>query len=410
MSEAKEIGPVRDRIHLLDALRGFALLGILLANIVDWSGWRALTDSQQVALAGEAAVESYRWLLTALVEGKFYTVFSFLFGLGFALQLSRLEKRGLEGVAIYRRRLLVLLGIGLVHMVLIWEGDILTLYALLGLLLPIVRHWSDRRLLGVAGALILLPIPGFALVHASGIDPDLGLKDLGYWLWAQLGGDLEQERMWRTREDWGSFFTWTLSGWSFRLGSLLDTWRVPKVLAVMMLGMLAGRHLVAGDLLADRTRLKRIALVGFVVGVPANIAYAAVGGLEQEEFASGLAATIAYAVGVVPLGLAYAASFALLWPRAQRVLAVLAPAGRMALTNYLSQTLLGIAIFYGIGLGFFARLTPAEICGVAVAIFALQILWSRLWLARREQGPMEALWRRLTYGRRVRHDGVPQAG
>ena len=410
MARQNAIGPARDRIELLDALRGFALLGILFVNIVDWSGWGALSDPQKIALAGEAAARWYEWLLTALVEGKFYTLFSFLFGLGFALQLSRLERRGLGGVAIYRRRLLVLLAIGVVHMVLLWEGDILTLYALLGLLLPFVRPWSDRRLLIAAAILILFPIPGFALVQASGIDPDLYLEDFGYWLWEGLGGDTAQEKMWRAREDWGSFFTWTWSGWAFRLGGLIESWRVPKVLAIMMLGVWAGRRLVAGDLLADRKRLKRIALAGFAVGLPANIAYAAIGGLEQEGFSGGLAATAAYAVGVVPLGLAYAASFALLWPRANRLLAVLAAPGRMALTNYLSHTLLGIAIFYGIGFGLFARLTPVGICGVALAIFGAQIVWSRLWLQRREQGPMEELWRRLTYGRHAGHDGVPQAG
>lgn len=410
MAQGTAAGPARDRIDLLDALRGFALLGILLANIVDWSGWRALTDPQQAALAGEAAARWYRWLLTALIEGKFYTIFSFLFGLGFALQLSRLEKRGLEGIAIYRRRLLVLLTIGIVHMVLIWEGDILTVYAMLGFLLPFLRGWSDRQLLFTAVVLTLLPIPGYALVHAAGVDPDLRLKEAGYWIWERLGGDVEQERMWRAREDWRSFATWTLSGWPFRVGGLIETWRLPKVLAIMMLGLWAGRRLLAGDLLTDRRRLKRIALAGFAVGIPANVAYAWIGGLEQERFSDGLAATAIYAVGVVPLGLAYATSFALLWPRAQRLLALFAAPGRMALTNYLSHSLLGIAIFYGIGLGLFAQLTPVQICGVAFAVFALQIIWSRLWLRRFGQGPMEALWRRFTYGRPPRHDEVLQPG
>jgi uncharacterized protein len=405
----KAIGPARDRIDLLDALRGFALLGILFANIQDWSGWLALTEEERISIAGDVAAQSYRGIMTALVEGKFYTIFSFLFGLGFALQLSRLEQRGAPGAAIYRRRLLVLLAIGIVHLVLVWEGDILTLYALLGLLLPFLRRWSDRSLLIAAAVLILLPLPGFALVHAVDLDPDLRLKELGYWIWDRLGGDTEQEKMWRAREDWGSFLTWTLSGWPFRLGGLIESWRIPKVLAIMMLGLWAGRRLVAGDLLTDRRRLKRIAVIGFAVGLPANIAYAAIGGLEQDDVSSGFAASAAYAVGVVPLGLAYAASFALLWPRGQRLLAILAAPGRMALTNYLSHSLLCIALFYGVGFGLFATLTPIGICAIALAIFALQILWSHLWLRRFDQGPMEAVWRRLTYRRAGGHDGMRPA-
>lgn len=401
-----DVGPARERVELVDALRGFALLGILLANIVDWSGWGSLDDPQRAALAGEAVARWYDWLITAMVEGKFYTIFSFLFGLGFALQLSRLERRGAQGVAIYRRRLLVLLAIGLLHLVFVWDGDILTLYALLGLLLPFVRDWSDRRLLTSAGVLILVPIPGYALVQLFGIDPDLRLNDFGDWLFVQLGGEVGPAKMWRMREDWGSFWAWTLSGWPFRVGGLIESWRLPKVLAIMMLGLWAGRRLVDGTLLEDRRLLKRVALIGFAVGVPANIAYAYIGGLEQEEFGKGLAATIAYAVGVVPLALAYAATFALFWKSAVGVLTVFAAPGRMALTNYLSHSLICIGIFYGIGLGLFAQVGPLAICGVALAVYAAQIIWSRLWLQHFEQGPVEALWRRLTYGGRRRHDEV----
>ncbi|RYE03364.1 MAG: DUF418 domain-containing protein, partial [Sphingomonadales bacterium] len=123
-----------ERMDLLDGLRGFALLGILLANIDYWSGWLFLTPDQAAALAGGTQAHVQHVLHKLLIDGKFYTIFSLLFGLGFTLQLSRLEKRGADGVAIFRRRLLALLAIGLVHLWLIWDGDILTLYALLGLL------------------------------------------------------------------------------------------------------------------------------------------------------------------------------------------------------------------------------------------------------------------------------------
>lgn len=395
------IEPTRERITILDALRGLAIFGILFANLEDWSGWFSLSDQQAAALSGPRAAEIYDFLQAMLVEGKFYTIFSFLFGLGFALQLSRLEKRGANGLAIFRRRLAILLAIGVLHMVLIWNGDILALYAALGFLLPFMRHWSDQRLLIGAVILILLPIPGGIIVHLLGITPGLGLFALGDRLFVALGGDPVQEAMWRTRKDWASYFQWAIAGPPFRIGGFFASWRIPKVLAIMMLGLWAGRRLIAGTLLEDRSLLKRVAIIGFLIGLPANFAFAANGGLDQEEFRPALIAFILYALGVVPLGLAYAASFALAWPKAKAVLGIFAPPGRMALTNYLMHSVLGIAIFYGVGFSLFGKLGPLEICGVALAIFIGQIILSKLWLSTFAQGPVEALWRRLTYGGRA---------
>lgn len=398
-----KIGPARERIDLVDALRGFALFGIVIANIAGWAGWFLLTPSERDALAGgPESTWWYNFLETAVIEGKFYTIFSFLFGLGFALQLSRLEGRGLAGISIYRRRLLVLLAIGLLHMSLLWEGDIVTLYALLGFLLPLVRGWTDRRLLSVAALLIFLPVPGYALVHAVGINPYFGLLDFGYRLFAALGGDVAQEKSWLLREDWRSYFIWVLSGPPFRIGSMLENWRIPKVLAMMFIGAWAGRQLIAGTLLSNSDLLRRVAIIGFAVGIPANIALGWIGGIDpQENFWRGVTATTLYAIGVVPLGLAYAATFALLWPHGQRFMRVLAAPGRMALTNYLSQTVIGIIIFYGVGFGLYRGVSPWAFSGIAVAIFVVQVLWSRLWLRHFAQGPMESVWRRLTYGNRT---------
>lgn len=397
----------RERIDILDALRGFALLGIIVVNIRDWAGWYALqTPEREAVSGGPASGWWYEFLLTSAVEGKFYTIFSFLFGLGFALQLSRLRLRGLDGIRIFRRRLLVLLAIGLIHMTFVWSGDILTLYALLGLLLPLFTGWSDRRLLILAVSLLLLPIAGVTLVHLAQVDPDLRLFELGDRLFVAMGGDVEGWRTWLLREDFRSYLAWTVTGPPFRIGGFFESWRIPKVLAIMLLGLLAGRKLVAGKLLDDKTLLRRVALFGLFVGVPVNIAYGLIGGLAQQEFSRTLLATAFYAVGVVPLGLAYAACFVLLWPKAQRMLRLFAAPGRMALTNYLSQSILGIIIFFGIGFGLYRSLGPWEFSGVAVAIFAAQVIWSRLWLRHFAQGPMEWLWRRLTYGRSSPHDEV----
>jgi uncharacterized protein len=379
-----------ERIDLLDGLRGFALFGILLANILYWSGWLFLPLDRAVAIAGAGQFAIDAFLHKLLIDGKFYTIFSLLFGIGFALQLSRLERRGADGVRIFRRRLLVLLAIGLVHLCLVWDGDILTLYALLGLCLPFFRKWSERRILLAGLGFLLLPLLGGPLFNALGWTPGALFYDLGNSIAEPQGLHFGGESDWLARPDWHSHFVWIASGSAYRVAMLLEWWRLPKVFGIMLIGMAMGRRLIEGRLLEDRKLLRRVCLWGMLIGLPLSLLYALDLKLGQDS--------VVAILGTAPLGFAYAAGFALLWPHA-KWLAVLAPPGRMALTNYLMQTLLGITIFYGIGFGLVNHLPPLGFYAVAVAIFAFQIVFSRWWLARHAQGPMEWLWRRGTYGR-----------
>lgn len=392
-----------ERIDLLDALRGFALLGILLANILYWSGWIMMTEPQRIAFAGP---ETFTWqyrLHHFFVDGKFYTIFSLLFGAGFALQLARLRARGLEGMRIYRRRVLVLLAIGLVHSWLIWDGDILTLYALLGLLLPLFYDWRERNLLIAAAALIfLVPPAGIALFAWAGWAPHEQIFSFVIWTAERLGVDTAPEKAleWMRRDDFTGWLAWVLTGTPISWALRLESWRIPKVLGIMLLGIVIGRRLAAGTLLDDRKLLTRILVGGLAVGVPVGLVYAVIPGLGQSDWPS--------LVGTVPLALAYAAAFALAWPLAKPVLRVFSPVGRMALTNYLAHSFIGLVFFYGIGFGLAGTMQPAEFYAVALLIFAAQVIASRLWLARHEQGPAEAFWRRATYGAKSR-SRAPQA-
>ncbi len=386
--------PDRDRIELVDALRGFALFGILLANILYWSGWVLVTDAERLAMA-DAAAQMWQYRFHhLLIDGKFYTLFSMLFGAGFAIQLDRLSRRGADGLRIYRRRVLILLAIGLVHSWLIWDGDILTLYALLGLVLPLFIRWSDRALLiGAATFIFAVPIAGITLFQALEWRPELwlfGLSDrITLALGVAPGPDLALRLL--PNDDLASLMTWTLSGTPYSWGLRLGSWRIPKVLGIMLIGIWVGRRLSAGTLSGDRRLLWRVTVVGFLIGLPAGLAYALTPGQGQASWTS--------LIGTVPLALAYAAGFALLWPKARPWLGLFAAPGRMALTNYLLHSLLGALIFYGIGLGFIGKLSPLGFYAIAVAIFAVQLVFSRWWLAHHAQGPMEALWRRWTYGR-----------
>lgn len=381
--------PARDRIDQIDALRGFALFGILLANILYWSGWVLVTPAERTVMAGPEAQEWQYRFHHLLVDGKFYTLFSLLFGAGFALQLERLGRRGADGLRIYRRRVLILLGMGLIHSLLIWDGDILTLYALMGLILPLFHRWSEQRLAAAAVMLIfIVPLLGSWLFDGLGGPfyalSDAVLLDLGY----QPGPDAAMRIL--PTAGLADVVAWNLSGTPYSWGLRLDSWRIPKVLGIMMLGIIAGRRLAAGTLLEDRRLLRRVLLAGLAVGLPFSLAYA----LQPDQHQDGWASQL----GTVPLALAYAAAFLLAWPKMGPALGIFTAPGRMALTNYLTHSLVGSILFYGIGFALFGRLSPWQFYGVAIALFGCQIIFSRWWLARHDQGPMEAVWRRLTYG------------
>lgn len=383
-----------ERIELLDAIRGFALFGILLANIHYWSGWIFMEEKQQLLLAGPEHVQAATFVHKLLIDGKFYSIFSLLFGIGFTLQLERLSKQGAAGLRIYLRRVLVLLAIGIIHVTLIWDGDILTLYALLGLLLPLFFRWSDRALAAGSLTLLLLPLAAVPLFSLLGWAPHDFFYDLGKYLADRLGGNSGDPIGWLRREDAQGYISWVLAGWPYAIGTRLEGWRIPKVLGLMLLGILVGRKIVAGDILRDRRLLWRIFSLGLLVGLPLNIVYATDPSLQQHD--------VVAVIGTVPLALSYVVAFALAWPRARRGLHILSPAGRMALTNYLSHSLLGIMIFYGVGFGLVGHVGPFEAYGIALAIFAAQLVVSRWWLSHFQQGPMERLWRIATYGSRSR--------
>ena len=380
-----------ERIEILDGLRGLALLGILLANILIFSGWVFMTDEQRLALAGSEAVAWQYRFHHMLIDGKFYTIFSMLFGAGFALQIARLAARGADGLRIYRRRVLILLGIGLIHS-LFWDGDILTLYALLGLLLPFFSEVRERTLLLLSGALIFI-VPPLAIWLTSliGWGPHEPLFGLSYAIAHAMGANTapDQAISWAASPDLLSWSSWTWSGVPAAWGLRLESWRIPKILGIMLVGMVVGRRLASGTLLDDRRFLKTVFGVGLAVGLPLTIIYAAVPGLGQSDWPS--------LFGTVPLALAYAAGFVLIWRSAHPLLRHLVPVGRMALTNYILHSIVGTLLFFGIGFGLIGTLQPLAIYAVAVAIFTAQIIFSRWWLSRHDQGPLERLWRTLTY-------------
>ena len=392
------------RFDILDALRGFALFGIFFANIQYFAGWLFLDTSAKSTIEGAAIYDAF---MLMIVDGRFYTIFSFLFGLGFSLQLSRLQTK-VAGNAnvLYLRRLSILLLISLIHLCVFWIGDILLLYALLGFVLFFMRKCSDRHLLIIAALLFLLPIPGYYLFWKLGIDPSLGL----YLVAGHLvdGSDNVSGLLAGFYETVHTtsivrFFELNFEIAIGRLGYYFDTWRIPKVLGIMLLGMWAGRQLIADKLLENTSLLKKVIFSGLVVGIPSTVIYTELGGLNsfQTHSADGFLSVIAYMLAVFPIAFAYIAIFTLLWRKHNSILSIFAAPGRMALTNYLLQTCLGIIVFYGIGFGLHIQGAPSSLVAIAILIFIFQVVLSNIWLKVFMYGPAEWVWRMLTYGKRL---------
>lgn len=389
---------------MLDALRGFALFGICLANLTVFSGYVALPPPAKETMMGAQVFDLF---LALFVDGRFYTLFSFLFGIGFALQLSRLQQSGYSsGINIYLRRLVILFLIGLLHIFILWHGDILALYALLGFVLIFFRNFSDKAVLLSAGLFLMMPVAGYLLFWQLGVDPDGGFYEVTS---IALGGDgsigyfFQGFSLNQTTNDVSVFYDTLVALSNFRVGYLIETWRIPKVLGVMLIGLWAGRKLVGGAFTNNQRLLKNTLVMGLVIAIPASIWLKQLGGLNvfSDYSTNGLLSVIGYSLAVFPMGFAYAAGFVLLWNRGVKFLSAFALAGRMALTNYLTQTVIGIVVFYGLGFGLGTQGAPFSLLGIAIAVIVVQIWYSRLWLNHFRFGPAEWIWRCLTYGKLI---------
>ena len=400
---AHSVAPVEPegRSHFLDGLRGLALFGILIVNMAGFIGFGMNDEAGRAAAIGSALDDLAELTMEWLFTGKFYSIFSLLFGIGFAIQLSRLEARG-EGIRRYVRRLSILFGIGLAHLLLLWFGDIVALYALMGLVLLLFRKASDGSLLVWAVVLWLVPVFWSAMIHLAGVDPSKPIYDAGLRALALFGIDTETGPLPYYRDrNYIEQLAVHPPEMLFRLGDLVYQMRFSKVLAMFLIGLWVGRRALYADPAAHRPLLRRVATIGLGAGLPLAFARAAVDLAAPETPATRVLTEALYSISTPTLALGYAAGAALLWANGRRLLLEwAAPAGRMALTNYLMQTVLQGLIFYGWGLALVGRFGLAFIYPFALALFAFQLAYSRWWLSRYRFGPVEWVWRSLTYGKR----------
>jgi len=353
--------PAGERIELLDVLRGAALFGILAANIRALAApWR-LYDSPYLLFPGFAD-RFVQGLIDVFISGKFLTLFSFLFGLGFAVQMTRAEARGARVRSFYPRRLLVLLAFGIVHGALLFWGDILAAYAVIGFVLLAFRKRQPSTVLrwaiGLPLVFAILGSIAFVAFQLIGLPPDAPGEErrevarllpaflFGLWVWRR-GVPQDPEP---------------------HAGAIRRACRL-----ALPVGLALSAFAVAEDILRAGSRPRPPDLLVFAAGM--------------SRF-----------YGTYLLALGYAAGLALLAreERWRRRLGLAAAVGRMALTNYLMQSLVCVILFTSTDL--YGKLGPALLVIPTVVIYTGQVWFSGWWLRRFRYGPMEWLWRSLTYG------------
>ena len=264
-----------ERHAILDVLRGLALLGIALANFPEFSLYSFLPVEAADSMPTAGIDRIVHYLQYIFIDGKFYTIFSLLFGIGFSIIIANAMKRGANGFRIFYRRMFVLLLIGFLHLMFLWSGDILMLYALLGMLLPLFRGASNRALLRWAFILLAIPVAVDFIVELYGIYPSASVVELQQFYCAKYGITDENFAYWlRDAEHYGGTFEFLIQGALVRVQEFIDGNRYFKVMGLFLLGFYIGRNRFYADLGSRKTQLKRIARYGFILGLPLSFLYA----------------------------------------------------------------------------------------------------------------------------------------
>ena len=399
LPEPRPLEPVAagERYELIDVLRGFALSGVLLANLMS----NILRSASRQSLAElpapafeMAVLRSYRFL----VSGKFLFLFALLFGLGLAIQMERARARGVDVAPTYLRRLGILFVLGLAHAFLLWSGDILHIYALAGLALLALRSRSDRLL--VAGGTFLLTVSAWVIRCWPAVLA---------WIGVQFPPAGAPSRSARIAEristlSQGGYTEVVLDNLAFLtrpMNPFLTLDHCVYSLGIFLLGFVLGRRRILQEAARHRLFFRRLLFWGLGLGLPLSLATAFARDVGQDSPWYFLI-RLPIPFGTAALAGAYLAAVALLYQhhRGYHLLRPLAPVGRMALTHYLTHSVAYVLIFSGVGFGLVGKLGPSAVLPLTLLILGTQIAVSPLWLRRFRFGPAEWVWRSLTYGRR----------
>lgn len=395
------------RIAIIDILRGFALGGVLFSNVHVWFSGRIYLSSTRLhevmSHPANVAIDAIERFLTG---GKFITIFSFLFGMGLCMQFDRAEKRGQTHTGFYARRGAALLVLAAIHLFLLWFGDILHVYALLGFAVLFFSRRSPKTILvsgilfSIFGAAVAKWFTTFAQLASSEFAASVSTRAAliprtNEWMLSIFaGGSFRQIVEANAVGYWVRFVDPSAIGFFL------------EVFGRILLGFYAGKAGFFRDVSAHRRMFHRLLVGGLIVGASGElIRY----GLEQVRLDQAPTAVQLFLPGFMRIfgdlhtaGTAafYVAALTLLAERPwwRDKFAIFAPVGQMAVTNYLSQSVLAIIIYYGVGFGVIGDIGLRTTLYLPLSVFALQIAWSHAWLRYFRFGPVEWVWRSVTYG------------
>lgn len=391
----------QERIEALDILRGWAVFGIILADVDILFKITPGTD--------HVLNELHR----LFVVDKFWPLFSFLFGLGFAMQITRAESRGHGFLPLYRRRLLALLLFGLANGLLllhVWRGEILHRYALCGFLLLLFRKCSPKTLLLAAALCMLTPrvydaaLAGTHLVRLG--NPQTAVQAVREEARREVESraqNVELERI-RRQGDYFALMKGRIEWYNDNFSSLqFYLAQLDFPFALFLVGLYAGRRRIFENLPANLPFVRQVMWWGLALGLAGQAVWFISEKLPNPAwpYFTQQAGSLLEPFADAALSFFYATAVVLLAQHSgwRKFLAPLAAPGRMALTNYLLQSVAFAILCPRYALGLFEQVRPAQAWGVAVVIFGLQLLISLWWLGRFRFGPAEWLWRTLTYGK-----------
>lgn len=396
MQRRPELAPTTatERYELLDVLRGLALFGIVSANMIIYSLYLYLPGSAKAEMETHATDRVLNFLELMLIEGKFYTIFSVLFGVGFSILLSRASARGLVFHRFFLRRVAFLFLFGAAHAVLFWHDDILQAYALCGALLLPFATTRNRTIIAVGTLALLTPIP----IKLVGGMPVGVLTDAQTALFERFGFTPDTVIDTWTHGSPEAIVRLNLSKWFSQASFLITSGMLFKIYGYFLLGFCIGRSGIYKRIEPYRPVVQRLAIWGLAIGLPLNFVYAAT--FDSGSWSEVLSGTF----GILPLSTGYACLLCSIWLDNERRkrLRHFAPVGRMALSNYVGQSVICTLIFYGTGLGLGGTMGPTLYLPIGFVVYGLQVVASRLWLDHFRFGPLEWLWRMLTYGEWIR--------
>lgn len=376
----------KERVISIDVMRGFALLGIFVVNMLFFHS-PYIYVNPYTWYQNPADFETYKWI-DIFVQGSVYPLFSMLFGYGLAMQFLKTQERGISFAKLAVRRLLVLLGIGCIHAFLIWSGDILITYALAGLVLILMIRLKPLWLFVISAALFLIPnglLSGLLYLMAK-VEPDAATIYTGIQ-------EVEASIVAYSQGSWVDVFWQRLDDWLYMTQYGLF---ILMILFMIVPFLLIGAAAAKLKLIERVRELKVFWIVTVIITL---VAGTAIKWLPFMIEANIFTMTVQDSFGGPLQAIAYAGIIALICtiPVVPKILSPVAKAGRMSMTLYLMQSIIATTIFYAYGFGLYGKIDIVTGTWMAVGIYVLQLVFAEIWFMRFKQGPVEAMWRKLTY-------------